>query len=77
MSLKITEREYKCTKCGSTDHWKELEQEIIPPVINCWNCHAGQGMDVGNQLQGRIGMFPTQLPVEGAVERAQQAQRAH
>jgi DNA-directed RNA polymerase subunit RPC12/RpoP len=73
MSLKVIEREYKCANCGATDHWKEVEGEINPPVLNCWKCHAGQGLDVGNQLQRKEGMFPTYTP----EPRPQQAQRAH
>lgn len=73
MSLTTVERKYVCTSCKAEDHWKEEPNEIIPPVLNCWNCKAGYGMDIGSQLQNRKGMFPVDSEPTSISQKAARA----
>lgn len=48
---------YRCTNCGAIDRPRLFHHEQIPPAINCWNCHAGQGKSVGQMLEQDSGML--------------------
>lgn len=68
MSVKINrddnmkEVKYRCSnsKCGATDMGRFFPNEAPFPVINCYKCHAGQGLDIGTMIAQGKGMFPIQ-----------------
>lgn len=48
---------YTCSQCGAEDHVGFWANELIPPMLICWNCKAGRG-DTGQMLMAKTGMFP-------------------
>lgn len=48
---------YACADCGAEDEGKFFEHEMIPFVINCWQCGAGQGIqNVQEMMRVKKGM---------------------
>lgn len=69
---------YKCLKCGEMDSEKRLLNDSSPvsPIINCWNCGAGRGLDIPQMIQQRMGMVPVEPPsADGKKARQLQAVR--
>jgi len=65
--VNVTEIAYKCTACGSIDHYKLFEGEPKPPVLNCWNCGAGRKYEnIHEQAARRVGMMPVEPEVAKA-----------
>lgn len=54
---KIRRIEYVCAKCEAKDTMKLWPNEQVPVALNCWNCHAGQGIDMAQMIQQHLGMF--------------------
>ena len=58
---KWVEITYICanSKCKAVDHDKKHVDDMSPviPVINCWRCGAGRGMDQVDMIAQRRGMF--------------------
>lgn len=70
MPAKMIYTTFKCAKCGATDVMKTFENELIPVTINCWSCHAGQGViDVSRCIAQREGMFQVQPEAQMAGAR--------
>lgn len=57
----MAETVYVCTKCKAKDTARD---EHPPQVLNCWNCHAGQKMEIQEMLMKRVGMFPVARETE-------------
>ncbi len=49
---------YKCRQCGAEDH--DRGEGPKPQLLNCWNCHAGQGLDIAGMYEKRQGMWPVE-----------------
>jgi hypothetical protein len=48
---------YRCSKCGAEDSNTGFDH---PDILNCFKCHAGQGMPKEDMFQQQIGMFPVE-----------------
>lgn len=59
---------YRCSnrKCGAEDTVKLFEHERIPPVVGCWQCRSGFGMQIDQMVATTSGMFP--VPPEEQIE---------
>jgi|ERR1700733_7587421 len=51
---------YVCTdrRCGATTHERIFGDHPPTPMLNCWKCHAGQGISMQDQLVQNKGMKP-------------------
>ena len=56
---------YVCAKCGAKDTDRRMLSDASPiaPAANCWKCGAGRGLDPGDMMANRKGMFPQPVNV--------------
>jgi len=54
---------YKCLRCKAEDHDKIMSTDTTPlPVLNCWSCGAGRGLDPSEMIAESKCMIPMSDP---------------